>query len=103
MIQLLPSFGIAVGVRSRGCPQPNASDCAPEPRVCSEVCEQWRPFRRNCAELKAFGYENETRTEAPMTQKKTAPDRQADNPKANPSTDSNQIKDPSDWVTIAAR
>jgi hypothetical protein len=38
-----------------------------------------------------------------MTQKKTTPEHQADNPKANPSADSNQIKDPSDWVTIAAR
>ena len=34
-----------------------------------------------------------------MTQKKTTPDHQADNPKANPINDSNQIKDPSDWVT----
>jgi DUF3072 family protein len=34
-----------------------------------------------------------------MTQKKTTPEHQADNPKANPSTDSNQIKNPSDWVT----
>jgi Protein of unknown function (DUF3072) len=34
-----------------------------------------------------------------MTQRKTAPGRQVENPKANPDSNSNQIKDPSDWVT----
>jgi hypothetical protein len=34
-----------------------------------------------------------------MTQRKTTPDRPVENPKASPNTDSNQIKDPSDWVT----
>ncbi len=34
-----------------------------------------------------------------MTQRKTAPGGQAENPKANPDSNSNQIKDPSDWVT----
>ena len=34
-----------------------------------------------------------------MTQRKTAPGRQVENPKANPDSNSNQIKDPNDWVT----
>ena len=61
------------------------------------------PLPSELCGAQGVSYENGTRTETPMTQKKTAPDHQADNPKANPSTDSNQIKNPSDWVTIAAR
>jgi hypothetical protein len=34
-----------------------------------------------------------------MTQRKTAPGRQVENPKANPDSNSNQLKDPNDWVT----
>jgi len=34
-----------------------------------------------------------------MTQRKAAPGRQVENPKAHPDSNSNQIKDPNDWVT----